>query len=425
LFSIFLFYCSFKDISISLICKLFFLALNVLNQAFKSFLYLRNMIMLPYLLIVSSIGAAMSHCWLPKEVAQWAIDEFVRHEANRSQIHYRGHDRRSSAPFITGDGFRSRCQHVCDESNFCRMTPEQVKDGEFIFVKSDFYEFFATEVVGRIPASVRYGVISHNGDLSTPDGQTDAAVGMKRYVTSDIMKREYDSGRLIAHHGQNLWWKNVTAGQPRPDFLHCIPIGFENRQYPVGKRVHKYLDALRRNVLERPDYSLDEEKRKPLLLVAFYPKRQTPDRLKVLQYLGAKVLGNNLPAGITRPEHPFYNETDLNHDEWLDSVNQHRFVLAPFGHGLDTHRISEILLLGAIPVMRRSTISSCFDDSDNLLRNTNRGSLPVVILDSWNDLTVERLEREWERITKHPKTYWDWKRVFIYHWLERIGLSSD
>ena len=114
----------------------------------------------------------------------------------------------------------------------------------------------------------------------------------------------------------------------------------------------------------------------------------------------------------------------MSHKEWLDAISLHRFVLAPFGHGLDTHRNSEILLMGGVPVMRRSTISSCYDDSDNIWKVGNvtktRGSLPVVILDSWADLTRERLEKEWTRIVEVPKTKWDWSRLVISHWFSRI-----
>lgn len=291
------------------------------------------------------------------------------------------------------------------------MTPEAVHDGECVFVKSDFYEFFAKEVVQRIPG--RYIIVSHNGDMSAPDGQDDAPrIGMSRYVTTDILDQEYKKGRLIAHHGQNLWWKNSTQlRKPRPEYIHCIPIGFENRQYSTGKNVHVYVDALRRNVLNRPNYTVDEEAKRPLLLVAFYPKSRIPDRHKVLQII--KKTDSNKP--------PFFNETDLNHEEWLDAIVHHRFVLAPFGHGLDTHRVSEIFLMGGIPVVRRSTINSCFDDSDNNLFETNRGSLPLVILDKWEDLTRERLEVEWLRITSYPKGHWDWRRVYIDHWLQRIN----
>ena len=360
--------------------------------------------------------------WLSKETAKWAIDDFRAQEKNRSTISFKGTDRRPSTPFVSGDGFRSFCNHICEDANRCRMDPLLVKDGECVFVKTDFFEFFVKEVANRIPG--RYIIVSHNGDLSAPDGQDDAPrIGMPKYVVSDILENEYKKGRLIAHHGQNLWWKNNTERQ-RPEFSHCLPIGFENRQYPTGKNVHLYAEALQSLVVDQPTLTIAQQAKKPLLLVAFYPKSRVPDRHKVLSILGVFP-----PKGVPKVVNPFFNYTDLSHFEWLEGVVSHRFVLAPFGHGLDTHRISEILLMGGIPVTRRSTISSCFDDSDSVTYGRDgvakrRGSLPVVILDKWEHLTQERLELEWARISAVPADSWDWSRLFLPHWVDRIFAHS-
>jgi hypothetical protein len=167
-----------------------------------------------------------------------------------------------------------------------------------------------------------------------------------------------------------------------------------------------------------------------MLLVAFYPKSRVPDRKNVLTKLYHSQSKTDPTTGL--PAGKWYNETDLDHEGWLNSVGQHKFVLAPFGHGLDTHRITEILLMGGIPVMRRSTISSCYDDSDNVYTERNpvtgitrthtRGSLPIVILDSWDDLTKDRLDKEWTRLSPLLRTnQWDWHRLFLDQWLDRIG----
>ena len=161
--------------------------------------------------------------WLTKEAAEWAIAEFDRLESVRNQTIPGGGNRLSSSPFITGDGFRSSCEHICDETNTCRMTPEAVKDGDRIFVESDFFDFFVKSVTSRIPG--KYIVVSHNGDLSSPDGQDDAPrIGMAKHVTSDILLKEFEGGRLLALHAQNLWWKNCSRSA-RPLYAHCIPIG--------------------------------------------------------------------------------------------------------------------------------------------------------------------------------------------------------
>eukprot|EP01038_Epipyxis_sp_PR26KG_P004506 gene4506-6366_t len=365
--------------------------------------------------------------WLTKEAAQYAVNEFRQLEESRNKIVFRGTDRRSSAPFISGDGFRSLSDHICEDANRCRMDPAAVKNGDIIFVKTDFFDYFVKDVINRFRNNTKYIIVSHNGDLSAPDGQDDAPrIGMPRYITSDILREEFKKGNLLAHHGQNLWWKNNTFSS-RPEFTHCLPIGFENRQYPVGKRVSVYVDALEKNILNKTILSIQEQSIKPLLLVAFYPKSRVPDRHKVLSILSVFP-----PKGQPKNTNPFFNYTDLNHAEWLDAIVHHRFVLAPFGHGLDTHRISEILLMGGIPVMKKSTISSCYDDSDNsylnrtvfnnnvITTNVTRGSLPVVILNKWEDLTKEKLEEEWIRISKIPIEKWDYSRLFINHWIDRI-----
>lgn len=162
--------------------------------------------------------------WLTEEAAKWAIAEFEMLEISRNRIHYKGADRRSSAPFISGDGFREFCApHICEEENRCRMSPESVTDGQCIFVKSDFFDHFAKQVIQRINAT--YIVVVHNGDLSAPDGQTDAPkTQLGKHYTSHILQKEYDDGRLIALHAQNLWWRNITKS-PRPAYAHCLPIG--------------------------------------------------------------------------------------------------------------------------------------------------------------------------------------------------------
>lgn len=87
--------------------------------------------------------------------------------------------------------------------------------------------------------------------------------------------------------------------------------------------------------------------------------------------------------------------------------------------------------MGGIPVMRKSTISSCYDDSDNAVPEGSRlprgprGSLPVVILESWRDLSKDRLKHEWERIQSVPPSQWDWTRMFMKHWIERIGCLNQ
>jgi len=129
---------------------------------------------------------ALSTCsyrWLQSQHLERLQNEFSRYESERSNEVFKGNDRRNSTPFITGDGFRSIAQpHICDESNRCRYEAKLMTPGACVFVKADMFEFFGSVVVRQI--TVPYILISHNGDLSTPDGQNDAALGLPSYDTT-------------------------------------------------------------------------------------------------------------------------------------------------------------------------------------------------------------------------------------------------
>ena len=372
------------------------------------------MISINLVVITLLICTISSSSWMTKEAVEWIIKDFESQELERSKLLVRGHDHRSSEPFVTGNGFKGISHHVCDDTNRCGMYPERVTNGQCIFVKADFFDFFVKDVIPRINSS--FIIISHNGDMSTPDGQNDAPrLGYPAYVTSDLLANEHKNGRLIALHAQNLWWRNHTI-EARPSYFHCLPIGLENRMNKFGGSLNVYVENLKKKIIDRPRMTIEEKNNLPLLLVAFYPKSRVPDRHNVLSTIGAIP-----PKDQPKMENPWFNETDLSHQEWIDAISQHKFVLAPFGHGLDTHRIYEILLFGGIPVMRKSTISSCYDDSDNIFNGNSRGSLPIVVLNNWKELTKERLLQEWERISKVPDDHWDWKRLAAYQWYDRLG----
>ena len=167
--------------------------------------------------------------WLPKEEVVSIIRQFQFLENQRTKLIAGKVDLSSSSPFITGNGFREFCSpNICDEYNKCKLDPTTIKDGACVFVKSDYFNTFVKNIAVKIPG--RYVIVSHNGDLSAPDGQDDApSIRLPVYVTSNILRSEYESGRLIAHHGQNLWWVG-NRNTSRPTFLHCLPIGLENRR---------------------------------------------------------------------------------------------------------------------------------------------------------------------------------------------------
>ena len=124
--------------------------------------------------------------------------------------------------------------------------------------------------------------------------------------------------------------------------------------------------------------------------------------------------------------------------------------------------IYEVLAMGGIPVVRRSSINSCVDNSDNDVSvqvinhrtgevrtdNVHRGDIPVVVVSHWREVTTKLLEDYWTAFTngqlypphlefaigdprliqknrKEP-VKWDYTRITMQHWRKRIlGFESD
>jgi hypothetical protein len=95
-------------------------------------------------------------------------------------------------------------------------------------------------------------------------------------------------------------------------------------------------------------------------------------------------------------EHVDRRESWLRHGEYL-------FVLSPAGNGLDCHRTWEALILGNIPILQHSPIDALYAD------------LPVAFVDSWDEITPQRLI-EWKREFLHPSRVYNWDKLTWSYW---------
>jgi hypothetical protein len=97
-------------------------------------------------------------------------------------------------------------------------------------------------------------------------------------------------------------------------------------------------------------------------------------------------------------------------ERFLNQILAHRFVLCPPGNGVDTHRMWEVMLAGAIPVVLRSQAMEPFRD------------LPILFVDDYREVTQELLEAAWQRIPVPPEPP---EMMFADYWGKKIQAAKD
>jgi len=162
---------------------------------------------------------------------------------------------------------------------------------------------------------------------------------------------------------------NVTHTHPRAT---ALPLGLGSPQSDVTLREADIL-ARRRSGIPRDR----------LLYVNFRPDTNPTVRQPVFEEFERRSRGGDW---IT-----FHPPTGRGTNAgFLEALVRHRFVLCPPGNGVDTHRMWEALLAGAVPIVLQSQAMEPFS------------GLPVVCVRDFRDVTREFLEAVLEKYPENP-----------------------
>lgn len=92
-------------------------------------------------------------------------------------------------------------------------------------------------------------------------------------------------------------------------------------------------------------------------------------------------------------------------NQYLEEMAHCKFVLSPRGAGLDCYRTWEALLVGSIPIVKHSNLDPLYQD------------LPVLIVDHWDMITEEFLNKKYIEITNRK---YNFKKLTAGYWLRQI-----
>jgi hypothetical protein len=256
-----------------------------------------------------------------------------------------------SAPYLSGDLFRGLCHAALDSTDASQSGfLAGYRAARAIFVKTDRLPEFLGEFASR--AAACRVLITGNSDHEIHE------------VPAGLPPR------LRCWFAQNSF---VTGERVRP-----LPIGLENHRLGRNGVLRHYRACDTRELAAK----------RPRILGAFGPT--SPERRAARARRAGAALVDLLPARLAPRR-------------YQARLRQYRFVLAPRGNGIDTHRFWEALYADAIPITRRTPWSA----------GLRAEGVPFVEVDdwdelrSWTDADLARLSRELP--VRPSATPWLWE----------------
>ena len=223
------------------------------------------------------------------------------------------------------------------------LNPENVKDEDVIFVKTDFVYngVFQNDYLPHIKKS--FVLITGNSSYQVSKG-----VSINSIINSPYLIKWY-----------------CTNAPYVSDKVAPLPIGFEEPDRQGGNQ--EILHTIRSSRVPFSD-------KKDKILLPYHTLHTNASRVELFQKL------RSLPFVETQEE-------KLPFEDYLRKVDQYKFVICLEGSGPDVHRNYEALLVETVPINKATVIKQLFEYY----------GLPGEFVDSWSILSEEYLRQLLDR----------------------------
>lgn len=243
---------------------------------------------------------------------------------------------------ITGNAFKSIADDFLDEEVsryskcFYELRPIDIsKKPKIIFLKTDWMEDFKQKVLPQI--DYNFKLITHNGDWPVTSNNIDLL----------------EDPRLIKWYGMNCQIKHPK--------LQPIPIGIANEQLPHGNK-DELLEIINTDI--------------PKIHLCYSNFDITTNFLRRPEIY--EIIKTKTFVDIETQKLPY--------KQYLTKLKSYKYVISPPGNSIDCHRIWESIYLGVIPIVEKHLAMEYFYD------------LPILFIDSFNDVTLELLNTFYDEI---------------------------
>lgn len=101
-------------------------------------------------------------------------------------------------------------------------------------------------------------------------------------------------------------------------------------------------------------------------------------------------------------------ESNVPFQEYIYNMSQHKFVLSPYGNGIDCHRTWEALYLGVIPIVNKSFIA------ESICKY-----IPIIVVDDMTTITEEFLNSMYDEISTQYNS-----DILQFEWWKTLIISK-
>ena len=248
-----------------------------------------------------------------------------------------------------------------------------IQENDIVYVCNSAIENFFKNIFPLIKH--KFILVSGDSDVSMP------FEGYNEYLESE---------KLVVWFSQNL-----IENHPK---LKHLPIGLDYHTISKVGEMHPWGNGM---------LAVEQDN-----LLENISKKTSPSELRLFgcyinfhfPYWGINQRGDRQECLAKVPKELCYFEPEYsNRVSTWEKMSIFKFVICPYGGGLDTHRLWEALVLGCIPIIKTSGLDPLFED------------LNVCIVKSWDELTQEFLIEYLKNMKPRNQ-----KKLTLEFWMEQI-----
>tara|TARA_R100000951_G_scaffold63762_1_gene53538 strand:+ start:96 stop:968 length:873 start_codon:yes stop_codon:yes gene_type:complete len=228
------------------------------------------------------------------------------------------------------------------QHNINSFNPYAVKDGDLIFVKTDFIVNGTFEKTYLDKIFSRFSLIT----------------GVSSY---HLGRDGGDQYKKILNHPNLIKWACTNPPAETNNKIIPLPIGFQEPDRPGGNQ-EMLLDIFK----NRTDFKDKENK----IFLPYHTPTTNHTRQQSFDYL------KKLPFVVSQ-------EDKQSIDEYYKSLDRYKFVIGLEGSGPDIHRNYETFLVGSIPINIKNIIKQVFE-----FQNATG-----IFLENWSELDDQKFRQ--------------------------------